>query len=106
MAEGRPEITFRSRADFAKVPALSAYFNSLVNLGLFETDDDHKKDEEADEEETQHSFEDLRLSPLGIDLAKRLDSRLSGLAATSQVASKERRCQVRDVRRFGGTTSP
>jgi hypothetical protein len=102
LAEGRSEISFRSRADFAKVPALSAYFNSLVNLGLFETDDDHKKDEEADEEETQHSFEDLRLSPLGIDLAKRLDSRLSGLAATSQIASKERLCQVRDLRRFGG----
>ena len=101
LAEGRSEISFRNRNDFAKVPALSAYFNSLVNLGLFETDDDHKKDEQADEEETQHSFEDLRLSLLGLDLAKRLDSRLSGLAATSQIASKERKCQVRDLRRFG-----
>jgi hypothetical protein len=101
LAEGRPEISFRNRTDFAKNPALSAYFNSLVNLGVFETDDEHKKDEEADEEETQHSFEDLRLSPLGLDLAKRLDSRLSGLAATSQIGSKERKCQVRDLRRFG-----
>jgi hypothetical protein len=101
LQDGHSEISFRRRPPFAKNPALSAYFNSLVNLQLFVTQDDNTTDKESDEEEAQHSFEDLRLSPLGLDLAKRLDSRLGGLAAISQIAAKERVCQVPDLRRLG-----
>jgi hypothetical protein len=101
LQEGHSQISFRRRPPFAKNPALSAYFNSLVNLHLFVTEHDHKADEEADEEDTQYSFEDIRLSPLGLDLAKRLDGRLKGLAAISQIAAKERVCHVPDLRRLG-----
>jgi hypothetical protein len=99
--QGQAEISFKRRAPFAKTLALGAYFSSLVNLHLFETDEDQKADEEADDEAHAHTFDDLRLSPLGLDLAQRLDRRLGGLAATAQISSKDRVCAISDLRRFG-----
>ena len=50
LQKGRKDIELR-KVPFAKNPALDVYFNSLVNLGMFEeTEDRPETDEEAEGE--------------------------------------------------------
>ncbi len=55
--------------DFAKVPALDAYYNSLVNLGCFITDEE-RDDSDEKPEERELSFDNIQLSSLGLKLAE------------------------------------
>src|SRR5437773_9715794 len=66
-AKGQPEIDLR-KLPFAKNPALGAYFNSLVNLGVFITEDDLAASDEIEETATL-TFYYLELSELGTRLA-------------------------------------
>jgi hypothetical protein len=99
-ANGGKEANFKRMKKFSKNPALGAYLNSLVNLGLFVTDAERP---DSDEEETNadFTFDDIDLSALGLDLAKRFDQKAGGLATTKNIASKERCCSVDDLAEFG-----
>jgi len=99
-ANGGKAANFKKMKNFSKNPALGAYYNSLVNLGLFVTDDDlPDSDEESDSPES--TFDDIELSALGLNLAKRYDSKASDLSATKQLASKERSCTIDGLAEFG-----
>lgn len=78
---------------FAKIPALNAYFTSLVNLGCFLTEDDLPESPE-EREEVQFTWEDLKLSPLGLELAKCYDAAVGSLPAVRALAVGKRRCDV------------
>jgi hypothetical protein len=84
------------RLKFAKNPALNAYFTSLVNLGCFVTEDQAAVSDDASEE-IQFTFDDVELSPLGIELAKRYDSVAGGLPVIRQLAGGNRRCSVESL---------
>lgn len=92
------EADFR-RISFVDIPALNAYFNSLVNLGMFVTDDELP---DTDEEEVeQRTFEDIELSPLGREVADAYGQAVKGLAVLAEIASPERRCSIESARRLG-----
>jgi hypothetical protein len=100
-AHGNKEADFKRimKKKFSKNPALGAYLNSVVNLGLFVTDAERPdSDEEAD---TDFTFDDIELSALGLDLAGRFDRKAGGLATTKKIASKDRCCSVDDLAEFG-----
>ena len=99
-AIGRKEANFKSLARFTKNPALGQYFNSLVNLGLFLMNSE-RPDSDEDGAGEDLSFDDIELSALGLDLAKRFDEKASGLATTKQIASKDRCCSLDDLAEFG-----
>ncbi len=101
-AIGEKEADFKKimRKKFSKNPALNAYMNSIVNLGLFVSDVERPDtDEEAVGE--VFTFDDIELSTLGIELAKRFDQKIAGLKTTKQIASKDRRCSLDDLAEFG-----
>lgn len=85
------------RLSFVKNPALDAYFNSLVNLGIFLSDDDLPDIDE----ETQRTFDSIELSPFGSELAACYDSRVRRLKAIAQIASSQRRCSVKHLKTWG-----
>jgi hypothetical protein len=88
--QAKKEANFKRLRRFSKNPALSAYYNSIVNLGLLETPEPLPDiDEESD-----ITFDDLRLSDLGLELAKRYDFVVGKLAATKQLRSKDRTCSL------------
>ena len=84
---------------FAKVPALDAYFNSLVNLGCFLTEEERDESEEA--EKVEFTFNDIELSPLGIELAKSYDSSIGRLDSVKTIANHERKCSAKSLREWG-----
>ena len=99
-ARGEKEANFKKLKKFAKNPALSAYFNSLVNLGFFVTESElPDTDEESNAQ--QFTFDDIELSDLSLDLAKRYDSAVSKLTATKQLATKDRSCSLAGLAEFG-----
>jgi hypothetical protein len=88
---------------FAKIPALNAYFTSLVNLGCFVTETDLPETEEG--EEVQFTWEDIELSPLGLQLAKCYDTAVGSLPAVRTLAAGKRHCAVAvlaDLGQYGG----
>ena len=89
-AKGRPEIDIR-KLPFAKNPALGAYFNSLVNLGFFVTEDE-VADSDEDVEEATLTFDDLELSALGKQLADGYDSLIGQLESVMNLSAAHRRC--------------
>jgi hypothetical protein len=99
-ASGDKKANFKKMKKFSKNPALGAYLNSLVNLGLFVANDERP---DTDEEKTvaDFTFDDIELSALGLDLAKRFDRKAGGLATTQNIASKDRCCSVDDLAEFG-----
>jgi hypothetical protein len=94
------EANFKKMKKFSKNPALGAYLNSIVNLGLFVTETE-RTDSDGDEVEEDLTFEDIELSALGLDLAKRFDEKAGGLNASKQIASKDRICSISDLAKFG-----
>ena len=99
-AKGKKEANFKKMKNFAKNPALSAYFNSLVNLGFFVSEGElPDSDEESDVQES--TFDDIELSNLGLDLARRYDSVVGKLAATKQLVTKERSSSLASLAEFG-----
>lgn len=99
-ANGSKEANFKKMKKFSKNPALGAYLNSIVNLGLFVTESERP---DADEEGVgeEFTFDDIELSPLGLSLAQRFDKKAAGLATTRDIASKERCCSIDDLAEFG-----
>jgi hypothetical protein len=88
------------RLKFAKNPALSAYFNSIVNLGFFVTEGElPDTDEESNVQD--FTFDDIELSDLGLELAKRYDSLVGKLAVTKQLATKDRSSYLADLAKLG-----
>ena len=98
-AKGHPEIDLR-KLPFAKNPALGAYFNSLVNLGFFITEDDLAASDELEEAATL-TFDDLELSKLGRQLAEKYGSLIERLESVRNVSSPRRRCTVRSLSELG-----
>jgi hypothetical protein len=85
---------------FAKNPALDVYYNSLVNLGMFEETED--RTEVDDEEEiTATTFDDLELSLLGEQLANAYDSATGRLDCVRDISKPSRRCTLRGLKEFG-----
>jgi hypothetical protein len=69
-ANGDKKADFKKMKKFSKNPALGAYLNSVVNLGLFVTEAERPdNDEEGTGED--FTFDDIELSAIGLDLATR-----------------------------------
>ena len=99
-ATGVKKANFKTMKKFSKNPALGAYLNSLVNLGLFVTEEERPdSDEEGVGED--FTFDDIELTDLGLDLARRFNQKAGGLATTKQIASKDRCCSIDDLAEFG-----
>ncbi|MBI1370747.1 MAG: hypothetical protein GC162_19080 [Planctomycetes bacterium] len=88
------------RLRFAKNPAMNAYFNSLVNLGVFITEEDIPELED-DEEPIELTFDDIELSAMGLEIAAAYDAAVGRLQAVSEVASRSRRCAVTTLKAWG-----
>jgi hypothetical protein len=101
LQKGRKDVELR-KVPFALNPALDVYFNSLVNLGMFEeTPDRPETDEEAEGEIAATTFDDVQLSPLGAQLAKAYDSATGNLECVRDISSPARRCSLRALKQFG-----
>ena len=98
--KGQAEADLR-RLKFAKNPALGAYFNSLVNLGFFVTEDDEVEETEEELEETELTFDELELSPVGMQLAEQYDSLVGRLDSVRNVSTPQRRCTVSSLNQWG-----
>lgn len=98
-AKGNDEANFK-RLNFAKVPALNAYFNSLVNLGFFVTEEE-LPDTDEDAEERILSFDDIELSPMGLNLAKQYNSLVGRLGAVRKLSERQRTCSVQSLAEWG-----
>ncbi len=94
---GRDQANFGRMSRFSKNPALDIYFNSLVNLGMFVTNG-NLPDDEA---EVEFSFDDLELSPLGLNVTESYGSAVEQLGATEPLAARNRTCSVADLNEFG-----
>lgn len=99
-ANGSQEANFRKMKKFSKNPALGQYLNSVVNLGLFVADAE-RPDTDQESPDEDFTFDDIELSALGLDLAKRLNQKVGGLAAAKLIASKDRRCSIDELAEFG-----
>ncbi len=84
---------------FVQIPAYRAYFNALVNLGVFVTDDENPRDEEGPV--LTASFNDIALSPLGRTLAESYDASVNGLLALKQIRSADRLCSLPALEEMG-----
>jgi hypothetical protein len=99
-AKGRDTINLRKNDRFAKVAAYDQYFRPLVDLGAFVAHDNDDRPEESEEEPAEAAAE-VQLSPLGMQIASRLDSLLSGLSSTADIAAKDGVCTVKALASFG-----
>lgn len=88
------------RLSFAKVPALSAYYTSLVNLGCFITEEEL---EDTDDEATQPSltFDEIQLSSLGQQLGSAYSSVIGRLSAVQQLIERPQKCSVKSLAEWG-----
>jgi hypothetical protein len=97
--KGLPDVDLR-KLPFAKNPALAAYFTSLVNLGFFVVEDEILTSEETEDEVAQ-TFDDIKLGPLGTELAKAYEQRVGRLDSVTQVSTMHRRCTVSSLSSWG-----
>lgn len=97
--KGNSEANLRS-LDLAKIPALDAYYNSLLNLGCFVTDEE-RADSNEKAEEIEFTFDDIELSPLGLRLAHQYDSLIGRLDSVKSVSASHRKCSVNSLREWG-----
>ena len=88
------------RLPFAKNPALNAYLNSLVNLGLFESQEERTEIEE-EVEDSELTFDDIELSELGLDLANAYGSSIGRIEVIKHLAGLDRTCRVESLQRLG-----
>lgn len=99
LAKGNSEADLK-KIRFAKVPALNAYFTSLVNLGCFVTEDESSLPEDV-EEQTQFTLDDVVLSPVGLELASRYDSVVGSIQAVRHFVGNNRHCSVNALAELG-----
>jgi hypothetical protein len=95
----KPEANFK-QLDFAKVPALDVYFNSLVNLGCFVADEERPDTDELSEE-SEFTFDDIQLSPMGLKLAEGYESLVGRLDSVKSIAASHRKCSTNSLREWG-----
>lgn len=95
----KSEANFK-QLDFAKVPALDIYYNSLVNLGCFVTDEE-RPDSDDESEEIELTFDDIQLSPLGLKLAEGYESIIGRLDSVKSISASTRKCSVNSLREWG-----
>jgi hypothetical protein len=88
------------RLPFAKNPALNAYFNSLVNLGFFESQEERTEVEE-EVDDTELTFDDIELSELGRDLANAYGSSIGRIEVVKHLSGLDRTCRVENLKRLG-----
>lgn len=103
LKKGREEINLRRADHFTKTVAFDQYFRSLVDLGVFAADGDEPAAVENDEEPGP-AASNTRLTPLGAELASRLDDILAGLSGTTAIASKQGSCTVKSLTSFASRT--
>jgi hypothetical protein len=82
-----------------QIPAYRQYRNPLVSLGVFVTDDELPNGEEG--EGQQRTFDDIELSPLGLDLAKSYGAAVDDLQAVRQIGSPTRKCSITALKQLG-----
>lgn len=97
--KGNSEANLK-QLDFAKFPALDAYYNSLVNLGCFVTDEE-RADSDEEAKEIEFTFDDIELSPLGLQLAEGYESLIGRLDSVKSVSTSHRKCSVNSLREWG-----
>lgn len=100
LSNGKSKVDFK-KLKFAMNPALKIYFSSLVNLGCFVTHDETGLGDEDESEEREFTFDDIELSPIGLDLAKRYESVVAGLPVLSRLVGENRSCYVESLAKFG-----
>jgi hypothetical protein len=98
LGKGNTEADLKSLR-LAKIPALNAYYTSLVNLGCFVTEVEAEGSD--DEAEVELTFDDIELSPLGVNLAKRYDAVAGALPVVRQLAAGKRCCSVAALAELG-----
>jgi hypothetical protein len=99
------DVADLAKLKFAESPALNAYLTSLVNLGYFVTETDKALNDEEAEQAVEFTWDDIELSPLGLELAKRYDAAAGGLPVVRDLAAGRRRCAVdmlSDLGKIGG----
>jgi hypothetical protein len=77
-----------SRVKLVQDPALNVYSASLVNLGLIKetaTEAPAEPGEDADDEASVTSWNDVELTDLGVDVAKSYEAAVSGAPASRQL---------------------
>ena len=99
LKKGRDEINLRRIDPFTKTVALNQYYRPLVDLGVFAAAGDALAGAETDEE-LGPTASDIQLTPLGAELASRLDGMLAGLSGTASIASKQGSCTVKSLTSF------
>jgi len=88
------------RVPFAKIPALNAYLNSLMNLGFF-VEQESRDESEEEVAESELAFENIELSDLGAAIAGSYDSVVRKLGAVGRITEPERTCSVKSLAEFG-----
>ncbi len=88
------------RIPFAKNPALNAYLNSMVNLGLF-VEQEAREDAEEELQEVELTFDDIELSALGSELASGYRSVVESLGVIEKLTQAERSCSVEQLAELG-----
>lgn len=88
------------KVPFAQAPARDAYFNSLVNLGVFKETNQHVEVDD-DAEVVTASWNDLELSPLGTQLAGAYDTATGHLQCVRDTAAPQRKTSLHAVKEFG-----
>jgi hypothetical protein len=89
-----------AKLSFAQNPALSAYYNSLANLGFFKTAQDLSDTDEETQSRTT-TFDDIELSDLGLKVSGSYDAAVRRAKATRQIAEPSRRISIGDLAEFG-----
>jgi hypothetical protein len=102
LEKGPAELDLR-KIPFAKNPALGVYFNSLVNLGMFQETGDcpETDDDEDDDERPETRFDDVELSALGKQVADAYSLQVGRLACVRDLSQPARRCSVRSLGELG-----
>lgn len=85
------------RVRLSAVPAVDAYFNSIVNLGCFLTEEERPDIDE----ETEFTFDDIELSPLGERLADAYGALVDSLEAVRKAAELPYRCTPDELAGWG-----
>jgi hypothetical protein len=89
-----------AKLSFAQNPALSAYYNSLANLGFFKTAQE-LSDSDQESESNSATFDDIELSELGLRVSNSYDAAVGRAKATKQIAEPSCRISIRDLADFG-----
>lgn len=84
-----------------QTPAFDAYFNSLVNLGFFKTDQERSVSADDEPESSPLTFDDLELTPFGIKIAEGYDAVVGALPVIEALSKPPRRVALGALRTWG-----